>query len=64
MKNITSNNCGNHCKLIKVPVAKNNKDYPRGYVRDYLREAGLPYGKVDEICKIIPNGYIGKDFPK
>jgi hypothetical protein len=31
------------------------KEYPRGFVRDYLRSKKLPYAKVDEICKLIPN---------
>ena len=40
----------------------NNSNYPRGFVRDYLRRCGLNFGKIDKICKQIPQGFIGKDF--
>lgn len=49
-------------KRLSNCLMEPDKEYPRGFVRDYLRSVKMPYGLVDKICRLIPQGHIGKDF--
>ena len=65
-KNETDNTSGICVECFNKPggFLKDNKDYPRGFVRDYLRNCGLDLRSVDDVCRMIPQGYLGKDFPQ